>query len=197
MISLTNQSASATTNKQKDSRIRLKSFLGLPTEDILARLDHFDNVVSYHEWHKERKALELLTVLEHVVASTFIQQPEEIKQNWTYLHEQLMQHFTNNNATQLALWNNGENHGNRDIPLYNLRIQEEIRNYNTLQTECISHTRLLASKLTQLCRRSLTHFLSNVEHFVVFYTMHLHTFVEIALGVYRSMQQDKSQLTYH
>ena len=127
MISLTNQSASATTNKQKDSRIRLKSFLGLPTEDILARLDHFDNVVSYHEWHKERKALELLTVLEHVVASTFIQQPEEIKQNWTYLHEQLMQHFTNNNATQLALWNNGENHGNRDIPLYNLRIQEEIR----------------------------------------------------------------------
>ena len=103
MISLTNQSASATTNKQKDSRIRLKSFLGLPTEDILARLDHFDNVVSYHEWHKERKALELLTVLEHVVASTFIQQPEEIKQNWTYLREQLIQHFANNNVIQTTL----------------------------------------------------------------------------------------------
>ena len=114
MTWLTNQSAGITTSKQKYSRIRTRSFSGLPTKIVLAWLDHFDNVASYHEWYDERKALELLTVLEHVVASTFIQQPEEIKQNWTYLHEQLMQHFTNNNATQLALWNNGENHGNRE-----------------------------------------------------------------------------------
>ena len=39
-------------------------------------------------------------MLEHVVTTWFIQQPEEIKQNWTYLCEQLIQHFTNNDVTQ-------------------------------------------------------------------------------------------------
>ena len=36
MTWLTNQSTSATTSKQKDSRIRPRSFSGLPTEDVLA-----------------------------------------------------------------------------------------------------------------------------------------------------------------
>ena len=103
MTWLTNQSTGATTSQQKDSRIRPRSFSGLPTEDVLAWLDHFDNVASYHEWHDERKALELRTVLEHVAATWFIQQPEEIKQNWTYLREQLIQHFANNDVTQTAL----------------------------------------------------------------------------------------------
>ena len=52
---------------------------------------------------RERKALEWKTVLEHVVTTWFIQQPEEIKQNWTYLREQLIQHFVNNNVTQTTL----------------------------------------------------------------------------------------------
>ena len=102
MTWLTNQSACATTNKQTDSRIRPRSFSGLPTKDVLAWLGHFDNVASYHEWHDQRKALELRTVLEHVAITWFIQQPEEIKLNGTYLREQLI-HFANNNVTQIAL----------------------------------------------------------------------------------------------
>ena len=47
---LTNQSQQTgnITEKQKDSRIRPRSFSGLPTEDVLAWLGHFDNVVGYH-----------------------------------------------------------------------------------------------------------------------------------------------------
>ena len=102
MTWLTNQSDGATTKKQ-NSRICPRSFSGLPTKDFLAWLDHFDNVASYHEWHEERKALELRTVLEHVAITWFIQQPEEIKLNGTYLREQLIQYFANNDVTQIAL----------------------------------------------------------------------------------------------
>ena len=101
---LTNQSQLTTKpEKQKDSRIRPRSFSGLPTEDILAWLDHFENVAGYHEWDDGRKALELRTVLEHVAATWFIQQPEEIKRDWPYLREQLVQQFANNDVTQTAL----------------------------------------------------------------------------------------------
>ena len=42
-------------------------------------------------------------MLEHVAATWIIQQPKEIKQNWTYLREQLIQHFANNDVTQTTL----------------------------------------------------------------------------------------------
>ena len=42
-------------------------------------------------------------MLEHVATTWFIQQPEEIKQNWAYLREQLIQHFANNDVTQKTL----------------------------------------------------------------------------------------------
>ena len=101
---LTNQSQLTTKlEKQKDSRIHPPSFSGLPTEDILAWLDHFENVAGYHEWDDGRKALELRTVLEHVAATWFIQQPEEIKRDWPYLREQLVQQFANNDVTQTTL----------------------------------------------------------------------------------------------
>ena len=69
----------------------------------MAWLDHFDNVVGYHQWSDDKKALELRTVLENVAATWFIQQPEEVKQDWSYLHEQLVQHFANNDITQTNL----------------------------------------------------------------------------------------------
>ena len=105
MTWLTSQSQSTGTmnDQKKDSRIRPRSFSGLPTEDVLAWLDHFDLVAGYHDWNDQRKALELRTVLEHVAATWFIQQPEEIKNDWPYLREQLIQHFANNDVTQSAL----------------------------------------------------------------------------------------------
>ena len=105
MTWLTSQSQSTGTmnDQKKDSRIRPRSFSGLPTEDVLAWLDHFDLIAGYHDWNDERKALELRTVLEHVATTWFIQQPEEIKNDWHYLWEQLIQHFANNNVTQSTL----------------------------------------------------------------------------------------------
>ena len=69
----------------------------------MAWLDHFDNVVGYHQWSDDKKALELRTVLENVATTWFIQQPEEVKQDWSYLREQLVQHFANNDITQTTL----------------------------------------------------------------------------------------------
>ena len=67
---LTNQShLTAKPEKQQDSRIRARCFFELPTEDILAWLDHFDNITRYHEWDDDQKALELCTVLEHATAA--------------------------------------------------------------------------------------------------------------------------------
>ena len=53
----------------------------------------------------------------------------------------------------------GNPNGSKDIPLYNLRIQEET-SLQTLHTECIIHAGLLASKITQLWLRSHSHSLS-------------------------------------
>ena len=105
MTWLTSQSQSTGTisDQKKDSKIHSRSFSGLPTEDVLAWLDHFDLVVGYHDWNDERKALELRIVLEHVAAMWFIQQLEEIKNVWHYLREQLIQHFTNNDVMQSTL----------------------------------------------------------------------------------------------
>ena len=105
MTCLTSQSQSTGTisDQRKDSRIRPRSFSCLPTEDVLAWLDHFDLVVGYHDWNDERKALELQSVLEHLAATWFIQQSKEIKNDWHYLREKLIQHFANNDVTQSTL----------------------------------------------------------------------------------------------
>ena len=78
---LTNQSQQIgiNTENQKESRVRPQSFSSLPTEDVLAWLDHFDNVAGYHQWSDDRKALELRTTLENVEATWFIQQLKEVK----------------------------------------------------------------------------------------------------------------------
>ena len=122
---LTNQSQQTgnNTKKQKDSRIRPRSFSGLPTEDVLAWLDHFDNVTGYHQWSDDRKALELRTVLENVAATWFIQQPEEVKQDWSYLREQLVQHFTNNDITQTALQQLGNMHQQTHEPIAQFAVR--------------------------------------------------------------------------
>ena len=98
------------TEKPKDSRIRLRSFSGLPIEDVLAWLDHFDNVADYHQWSDDRKALELRTILENVATTWFIQQLEEVKQNWSYIRKQLVQHFVNNDITLTTLQQLGNMH---------------------------------------------------------------------------------------
>lgn len=86
-----------------DSKIRPKPFAGLPTEDVLSWLDHFDNVASYHNWLDDRKAMEARTVFEGVAATWFIQQPEEVKFNWGMLKALLIQNFAHQNITQTAL----------------------------------------------------------------------------------------------
>ena len=75
----------------------------MPIEDVFAWLDHFDNVVDYDQWSDDRKALELRTILENVATTWFIQQPEEVKQDCSYLCKQLVQHFANNDITQTTL----------------------------------------------------------------------------------------------
>ena len=75
-------SNSTPTQNRPDPKIRPKSFSGLPTEDILTWIDHFENVAAYHQWHDQRKALEASTLLDNIAATWFIQQPAENKQDW-------------------------------------------------------------------------------------------------------------------
>ncbi|MCO5547114.1 hypothetical protein L7F22_000556 [Adiantum nelumboides] len=96
-------SSSATHNHRPDPKIRPKSFSGLPTEDVLMWLDHFEIVSSYHNWSEERKAMEVHTLLEDVAATWFIQQQEDIKGNWQVLKALLIQNFAHQNITQTAL----------------------------------------------------------------------------------------------
>ena len=86
-----------------DTKVRPKAFSGLPTEDVLMWLDHFENVASYHQWDDRRKALEVRTLLENAAATWFIQQQEEVKQNWSEVKRKLIQNFANQDATQTAL----------------------------------------------------------------------------------------------
>ena len=105
------------TEKPKDSRIRLCSFSGLPTEDVLAWLDHFDNVADYHQRSDDRKSLELRKILENVATTWFIQQLEEVKQDWSYIHKQLVQHFVNNDITRTTLQQLGNMHQQTHEPV--------------------------------------------------------------------------------
>ena len=88
---------------QRDPKIRPKTFSGLPTEDVLTWLDHFDNVASYHQWDDPRKALEARTLFENIAATWFIQQDDTTKNNWHLIKEKLVENFANQDIAQTAL----------------------------------------------------------------------------------------------
>ena len=109
-ISHTNQAMlsflSATNDRspdRPDSKVRPKSFSGLPSEDVLAWLDHFEMISSYHKWSDERKALEVRTLLENVAATWYVQQASEVTENWVILRDLLVQNFAHQNSAQTAL----------------------------------------------------------------------------------------------
>ena len=78
---------------QPDSKVRPKSFSGLPSEDVLAWLDHFEMISSYHRWSDERKALEVRTLLKNVTATWYVQQSSDVNENWVILWNFLAQNF--------------------------------------------------------------------------------------------------------
>ncbi|KAI5056196.1 hypothetical protein GOP47_0029717 [Adiantum capillus-veneris] len=90
-------------SQKTDHKIRPKPFSGLPTEDALTWLDHFDNIASYHQWSDERRALETRTLFEGVAATWFVQQPEAVKHDWHVLKALLVHNFAHQNITQTAL----------------------------------------------------------------------------------------------
>ena len=51
---------------QPDSKVRPKSFSGFPSKVILAWLDHFEMISSYHQRSNMHKALEVHILLENV-----------------------------------------------------------------------------------------------------------------------------------
>ena len=109
-ISHTNQAMlsflSATNDRspdRPDSKVRPKSFSGLPSEDVLPWLDHFKLISSYHKWSDERKALEVRTLLENVAATWYVQQANEVTENWVILRDLLVQNFAHQNSAQTAL----------------------------------------------------------------------------------------------
>ena len=55
-------SATCTNDKQKDAQVHPISFFGLPIEDILASLDHFDYVARYHVWEFKTVSAETRTL---------------------------------------------------------------------------------------------------------------------------------------
>ena len=69
------------TQDQPDSKVRPKSFSGLPSKDVLAWLDHFEMISSYHQWSDMRNALEVRTLLENVTTTWYVQQASEVTEN--------------------------------------------------------------------------------------------------------------------
>ena len=86
-----------------DSKVRPKFFSGLPSEDVLAWLDHFEMISSYHRWSDERKALEVRTLLKNVTATWYVQQSSDVTENWVILRNLLVQNITHQNSAQTAL----------------------------------------------------------------------------------------------
>jgi hypothetical protein len=70
------------TQDRPDSKVCLKSFFGLPFEVVLAWLDHFEMISSYHRWSDECKALEVRTLLENVAATWYVQQSSDMIEKW-------------------------------------------------------------------------------------------------------------------
>ena len=103
-ISQTNQAMlsflSATNDRspgRPNSNVRPNSLSDLPSQDVLAWLDHFEMISSYHKWSDERKALEVRTLLENVIATWYAQQASEVTENWVILWALLVQNFTHQN----------------------------------------------------------------------------------------------------
>ena len=86
-----------------DSKVRPKSFSSLPSEDVLAWLDRFEMISSYHRWSDERKALEVRTLLENVAATWYVQQSSDVIENWVILQDLLVQNFAHQNSAQTVL----------------------------------------------------------------------------------------------
>ena len=66
-------------------------------------LDHLENVARYNQWYEHWKALEAHILFDNVAATWFIQQSEDVKQNWIAIREKLIQNFAHQNITQSAL----------------------------------------------------------------------------------------------
>ena len=105
-ISHTNQAMlsflSATNDRspdRPDSKVRPKSS-GLPSEDVLAWLDHFEMISSYHKWFDGCNALEVRSLIENVAATWYVQQASEVTESWVIL---LVQNFAHQNSAQTAL----------------------------------------------------------------------------------------------
>ena len=64
-----------------DPKVRPKSFSGLPSEDVLMWLDHFENVASYHQWSENRKALKACALFDNGATTWFIQQDSSLKED--------------------------------------------------------------------------------------------------------------------
>ena len=86
-----------------DPKVRPKPFSGLPTEDVLTWLDHFDNVAECHQWSDEHKALEARTLYENIAATWFMQQDVVTKQNWAMIRGKLVENFAHQDVAQTAL----------------------------------------------------------------------------------------------
>ena len=86
-----------------DSKVHPKSFSGLPSEDVLAWLDHFDMISSYHKWFDGRKALEVRTLLKNVATTWYVQQASEVTENWGILRDFLVQNFAHQNSAHTTL----------------------------------------------------------------------------------------------
>ena len=86
-----------------DSRVRPKPFSGLPSEDVLSWLDHFEMVASYHQWPHPRKAMEMKTLLENIAATWLVQQPEETRNDWDLLRAAMIRNFAHQDSRQTAL----------------------------------------------------------------------------------------------
>ena len=69
----------------------------MPSEDVLAWLDHFEMISIYHRWPDKRIALEVYTLLENVTATWYVQQSSDVIENWVILRNLLMQKFAHQN----------------------------------------------------------------------------------------------------
>ena len=72
-------------------------------EDVLAWLDHFEMISSYHKWSEGRKPLEVRTLLKNVAATYYVQQVSEVTENLVILEDLLVQNSAHQNSAQTAL----------------------------------------------------------------------------------------------
>ena len=88
---------------RRDTKVRPKPYAGLPTEDVLTWIDHFENVAKYHQWNEERMAAESSTLFENIAATWFVQQSEATKESWQLIKTQLIENFAHQDVAQTAL----------------------------------------------------------------------------------------------